>query len=208
MNRLDILKNSLEKKQILLNNAYQEDHNFVISKAGEPLGNNANYLKKIEQMDNKIKNLETSIQKTKLAIEKEELKAKGLNYLGRIISSVDNIEKLTEKANNSSTGGNKSYYLKKAKELKQIKEKADNQILSKKTQELLDEGKVVRWVKKPVFFFVKGFKKAGLVLKSTGDIYPSQVYKISTEDKIKIQDYLGLSFADILESHKKNINKG
>ena len=205
MNRLDILKNSLEKKQILLNNAYQEDYNFVVSKAGEPLGNNANYLKKIEQMDNKIKNLETSIQKTKLAIEKEELKAKGLNYFGKIISSVDNIEKLTEKANNSSTRGNKSYYLKKAKELQQIKEKADNQIISKKTQELLNEGKVIRWVKKPVFFFVKGFKKAGLVLTSLGELYPSQAYKISTEDKIKIQDYLGLSFADILENHKKNI---
>lgn len=75
--------------------------------------------------------------------------------------------------------------------LEQIQERDANQVLSEKTQELIDSGLVTKWQKKPIYYFVKGLKKVALEIDDNGDFYISYRYPASSEsDKEFIKELL------------------
>lgn len=75
--------------------------------------------------------------------------------------------------------------------LEKMLEKDKNKILSKKSQELINSGKVTQWQKKPVYYFVKGINKVALELNESGDFTISNRYPaFFEEDKNYIEKLL------------------
>jgi len=75
--RLEILKNSLDKKENILNQKFDNHFATVKQTNGQPLNdkkNGAKTLNKWEQQNNSIRNQFKEIEKTKKAIEREEFK--------------------------------------------------------------------------------------------------------------------------------------
>ncbi|MDF7671145.1 hypothetical protein PT276_08075 [Orbaceae bacterium ESL0721] len=75
--RLEILKNSLAKKEALLDSKIQNHFDTVKQTNGQPLNDKrigTATFKKWEKQNESIKNVEVSIEKTKEAIEREERK--------------------------------------------------------------------------------------------------------------------------------------
>lgn len=80
---------------------------------------------------------------------------------------------------------------KKIAYLEQMTEREKNQVLSKKTKELIDNGAVVQWKKKPIYYFVKGLKKVALEIDKNGDFVISPRYPAYDEsDKYFINNLL------------------
>lgn len=75
--RLDILKASLTKKEALFNQRLQQHFDTVKEANGQPLNDKRNgraTLNKWDKQSEGLRNIESSIQRTKNAIEKEEMK--------------------------------------------------------------------------------------------------------------------------------------
>lgn len=88
--RLEILKNSLAKKEQQLNAKFDQHFATVKQANGQPLNDKRNgqaTLNKWERQNEGIRTLQKSIEATKLAIEKEESKIKGVEYTNTFIPS-------------------------------------------------------------------------------------------------------------------------
>lgn len=75
--RLEILKASLTKKELLFDQRLQQHFNTVKEANGQPLNDKRNgraTLNKWEKQSEGLRNIESSIQRTKDAIEREEMK--------------------------------------------------------------------------------------------------------------------------------------
>lgn len=75
--RLEILKASLAKKEALFNDRLQQHFDTVKEANGQPLNDKRNgraTLNKWEKQSEGLRNIESSIQRTKDAIEREEMK--------------------------------------------------------------------------------------------------------------------------------------
>ena len=75
--RLDILRASLEKKEALFNQKLQEHFDTVKQANGQPLNDKRNgraTLDKWDKQSDGLRNIENGIQRTKEAIEREEMK--------------------------------------------------------------------------------------------------------------------------------------
>jgi hypothetical protein len=97
--RLEILKNSLIKKEQQLEKRFDEHFASVKQANGQPLNDKRNgqaTLNRWERQDSAIRNLKKSIEKTKIAIEKEEDKIHACNYVNDGIIPTE-ILKLVEK---------------------------------------------------------------------------------------------------------------
>lgn len=80
---------------------------------------------------------------------------------------------------------------KKISYLEQMEEKDKNKVVSEKTQALIDSGAVNQWLKKPIFYFVKGLKKVALEIDENGNFYISSRYPAYTEsDKLFVEELL------------------
>lgn len=91
MSRLDILKNSLEKKKNLFHSKLSDHFATVKQSNGQPLNdkrNGAVTLKKWERQNNSLRNLDDSIKSTSAAIEKEEYKIKSCDAIKEILPEV------------------------------------------------------------------------------------------------------------------------
>ena len=86
--RLEILKNSLAKKEQQLNAKFDEHFATVKQANGQPLNDKRNgqaTLNKWERQNECIRTLQKSIEATKQAIEKEESKIKGVEHVNTFI---------------------------------------------------------------------------------------------------------------------------
>ena len=86
--RLEILKNSLAKKEQQLNAKFDEHFATVKQANGQPLNDKRNgqaTLNKWERQNEGIITLKKSIEATKQAIEKEESKIKGVEHVNTFI---------------------------------------------------------------------------------------------------------------------------
>jgi hypothetical protein len=86
--RLEILKNSLVKKQKQFNDQLREHFKTVQQANGQPLNDKRNgqaTLNKWERQNESLRNLEKSIQKTKDAIEREEGKIIDVRQMNEVI---------------------------------------------------------------------------------------------------------------------------
>lgn len=83
MDRLDILKSSLEKKQAKFNNKLDEHFADVRSANGQPLNDKRNgfsTMKRWDKQNESLANMDKEIEKTKTAIEREESKIRCIDY--------------------------------------------------------------------------------------------------------------------------------
>lgn len=86
--RLEILKNSLSKKEQQLNAKFDKHFATVKQANGQPLNDKRNgqtTLNKWERQNESIRTLQKSIETTKEAIEKEEWKIKGVEHVNSFI---------------------------------------------------------------------------------------------------------------------------
>lgn len=85
---------------------------------------------------------------------------------------------------------------KKIAYLEQMEEREKNQVLSEQTKELIDNGAVVQWKKKPIYYFVKGLKKVALEIDENGNFIISPRYPAYDESD---KDFIN----NLLKSTKK-----
>jgi len=86
--RLEILKNSLSKKEQQLNAKFDEHFATVKQANGQPLNDKRNgqaTLNKWERQSDGIRTMQKSIEATKQAIENEEWKIKGVEHVNTFI---------------------------------------------------------------------------------------------------------------------------
>lgn len=97
----------------------------------------------------------------------------------------------TKPARKSKTYGTDITKLKrKIASLDEMKEKSDKQVLSDKTKELIESGKVKQWTKKPIYYFVTGLKKVALELDDQGNFFMSPRYSAYSEQDIQFIEEL------------------
>lgn len=60
-------------------------------------------------------------------------------------------------------------------------EQSDNE-MSELTKELIENGSVNQWAKKPIYYFVKGLRKVALEIDELGEFKVSKRYPAATED--------------------------
>jgi hypothetical protein len=88
MTRLEILKNSLAKKQAAFDAAFTEHTDDVKSANGQPLNdkrNGAATFKRWEKQEGKLRRLQAEIKKTEAAIEREEAKQYKVDHESQFI---------------------------------------------------------------------------------------------------------------------------
>jgi hypothetical protein len=74
--------------------------------------------------------------------------------------------------------------------LEEMKAKDETKILSEHAQNLIDNGLVTQWQKKPIYYFVKGLRKVALVLNESGDFEASKNYSPYSDEDIKFLEKL------------------
>ena len=74
--------------------------------------------------------------------------------------------------------------------LEEMKAKDESKVLSQHAQNLIDNGLVTQWKKKPIYYFVKGLRKVAFVLNETGNFEISKQYSPYSDDDIKFVEKL------------------
>ena len=181
------MKQKLIRLESELDAIIKQDYDLVIALQGEPLKGNKKgerNLKTLDNLkvrgDNKLKEIED--QKNKIRMQ--ENLANNYRKNGDIDNkNIANIDKLKEK--------NNAYSKKSLNNLLAIKEIADKQVITPAIQKLIDEKKLIQWVKQPIFFFVKGFNKIAMVIVN-GELAFSKKYPPQIGEVDKIREFLDL----------------
>lgn len=75
--------------------------------------------------------------------------------------------------------------------LEDMKIKDENKVVSDHVQQLIDDGQVTQWKKKPIYYFVKGLRKVALEIGEDGNFKPSRRYPAyNDEDKAFVENLL------------------
>ena len=74
--------------------------------------------------------------------------------------------------------------------LEEMKAKDENKVLSEHAQNLIKNGLVTQWKKKPIYYFVKGLRKVALELNESGNFEISKNYPAYSDDDIKFLEKL------------------
>ena len=74
--------------------------------------------------------------------------------------------------------------------LEEMKAKDETKVLSQHAENLISNGLVTQWQKKPIYFFVKGLKKVALVLNESGDFEASKKYSPYSDSDIEFVEKL------------------
>ncbi len=75
--------------------------------------------------------------------------------------------------------------------LEEMKTKDENKAVSDHAQQLIDDGQVTQWKKKPIYYFVKGLRKVALEIGEDGNFKPSRRYPAyNDEDKAFVENLL------------------
>lgn len=78
----------------------------------------------------------------------------------------------------------------KIRVLEDMKAKDESKVLSQHAQNLIDNGLVTQWQKKPIYYFVKGLRKVALVLNELGDFEESKKYSAYSDEDIEFVEKL------------------
>lgn len=172
--KLKRLEKELEETGSAIYEHYKQTH-------GSPVNDKRNagaFYKRAEQIESKgmrlVRDIEAQKDRIAMLQEHEHNLEVGLNKNGTLATSVSNIEEIRSK------GG--SYNKKRVKELEAIIAKAekDQQVMTNKTKSLIESGAVIKWEKKPTYYFVKGLRKVALVINDKGEFYVSKKYPCNT----------------------------
>ena len=208
--RLEIAINKLERleRERMMRTEQLFAHGRMAN--GQPMNDKRNgyaYINRSNQLENKCLNLTEEIEQQRERVEmlkrQEYNKANGLTRSGGLATSVENIDRLKErieKREKDIENGNASMYSrqylnkdkKKLQELITLKEQAEQQSnnMSEKTKQLIEEGAVNQWKKKPIYFFVKGLRKVALTINEQGEFETTRQYPPKNQDDIDFIDNL------------------
>ena len=74
--------------------------------------------------------------------------------------------------------------------LEDMKAKDESKVLSEHAKNLIANGLVTQWQKKPIYYFVKGLRKVALVLNESGDFEESKQYSAYSDSDIEFVEKL------------------
>lgn len=74
--------------------------------------------------------------------------------------------------------------------LEDMKAKYETKVLSEHAENLIANGLVTQWQKKPIYYFVKGLKKVALVINESGNFEASKKYSPYSDEDIKFVEKL------------------
>ena len=74
--------------------------------------------------------------------------------------------------------------------LEEMKAKDESKVLSQHAENLIKNGDVAQWKKKPIFYFVKGLRKVALVLNESGDFEASKKYSADSDSDVEFVEKL------------------
>ena len=74
--------------------------------------------------------------------------------------------------------------------LEDIKAKDESKVLSQHAENLIANGLVTQWQKKPIYYFVKGLRKVALILNESGDFEASEKYSAYSDEDIEFVEKL------------------
>ena len=74
--------------------------------------------------------------------------------------------------------------------LEDMKAKDETKVLSEHAENLIANGLVTQWQKKPIYYFVKGLRKVALVLNESGDFEESKQYSAYSDSDIEFVEKL------------------
>ena len=74
--------------------------------------------------------------------------------------------------------------------LEDMKAKDESKVLSEHAENLIKNGDVAQWKKKPIYYFVKGLRKVALVLNESGDFEASKKYSPYSDSDIEFVEKL------------------
>ena len=71
-----------------------------------------------------------------------------------------------------------------------MKAKDESKVLNEHAENLIKNGLVTQWQKKPIYYFVKGLRKVALVLNESGDFEASKKYSPYSDSDIEFVEKL------------------
>lgn len=74
--------------------------------------------------------------------------------------------------------------------LEDMKAKDESKVLSEHAENLIANGLVTQWQKKPIYYFVKGLRKVALVLNESGDFEKSKKYSPYSDSDVEFVEKL------------------
>ena len=74
--------------------------------------------------------------------------------------------------------------------LEDMKAKDESKVLSQHAENLIANGLVTQWQKKPIYYFVKGLRKVALILNESGDFEASEKYSAYSDEDIEFVEKL------------------
>ena len=74
--------------------------------------------------------------------------------------------------------------------LEDMKAKDESKVLSEHAENLIKNGLVTQWKKKPIYYFVKGLRKVALVLNESGEFEISKHYSADSDSDIEFVEKL------------------
>ena len=74
--------------------------------------------------------------------------------------------------------------------LEEMKAKDESKVLSQHAENLIKNGDVAQWKKKPIFYFVKGLRKVALELNETGGFETSKKYSPYSDSDVEYVEKL------------------
>ena len=192
--RLEIAKSKLERLEKDCNETQQSAYAHMALTNGQPMNDKRNgtiFFKRRDQLENKIFNylheIESQKERIKELEHEEYLKSNHLTANYGLQNSVYNIDKFKERKQDKKTR-------QKVDALEAIikKAKEDSKIMSDAAKNLVQSGKVSRWEKQPIYYFVVGLRKVALVVENkSGNFIESKKYPaMSDEDKSFVRNIL------------------
>lgn len=188
--RPDIYKN--------INRNYEKS--FKLEEDIEKQKNRIEILEKIEdfkEQNELLKDIQV-VGKSSWATVGAKTSVNNLEYFKNKLMELENANNKAKEYNKTKpirkmeTYGSKITKLKnKIAMLEKMKEKNEHQIISEKSQQLIDDEVVVQWKKKTIYYFVKGLRKVALELDEKGNFqYSRRYYPYSEDDKRYVDNLL------------------
>jgi len=208
--RLEIAQQKLYRLENELTTATNNAFSHMKSAHGSPVNDKRggqSFMNKVTRNEDKCIRIYQEIKKQEERIEmlerQQHNKENGLTKSGGLATSVENIdrlkERIKEREDEIARGDVHRYskqYLnkdkKKLQELEALKATAENKqnSMSPKAKQIIDDGLVTQWVKKPIYFFVKGLKKVALEIGDNGDFQISRRYPATAPTDIAFVENL------------------
>lgn len=190
--RLEISENKLKRLEVELLTAQQNAYDHMKQTNWQPMNDKRNcfaFFKKRDLLANIIFAKMHEIEEQKNRIEslkyKEFRRKNHLTPNYGLQTSVHNIEELKKRKQTKATRQKIA-----ALELMVNKSNKDNTQMTEHVRFLIENGKVTKWEKQPIFYFVKGLRKVALTINDNGEFIISKKYPPKTEDDQKIVDEL------------------